>query len=104
MANAITIRRGNSKTIDVSIPDCISGATGYTCDFLVSATEGSGVTLFSVTGNTIYANYQTFFFVLPEHTENLKEKVYFYQIDLVKTDERVTTIADTFTVTPAITE
>ena len=104
--NGIKILRGNSKTIEVDIPTCISGATGYTCDFLVAYNETnfSGTTLISQTGNTIYPNYKTFFFILPSETENLQERVYHYQIDIVKTNERVTILADTFSVLPAITE
>ena len=102
--NGITIKRGNSKLIEFDIPTCISGASGYTGDFLVSLTEGSGVTSFSITGNTITADYKTFFTILPTMTENLLERVYFYQFDIVKTDERVTLLSDTFSVLPAITE
>lgn len=101
----ISILRGNSKTIECIVPDCVYGASGYTSDFLVAYGEDnfSGTTLIQITGNTITADYLTVFSILPEMTESLPERTYFYQIDIVRPNERVTILADTFTVLPAIT-
>jgi len=99
MANEITTYKGNNKTISVSVP---AGYSGYTVNFTVCENEYDEDTMvFNVTGVTVTNNVAVV--NITKEQNDIEEKVYWYQVDIVQDPYKFTVAKSTYSVIPSIT-
>jgi hypothetical protein len=102
--NEIKINRGDSsiKTIDVQDDSGLDfNCSGYTPIMIVTYYENDDLPLFTITGST--NTNQLIFNITSANTMSLAERVYFYQVYMVKGLEKITVIdATSFSVAPLL--